>query len=195
MSNLKQSDLEERKRIYYSAIVNAFIDSSMERDRNLLNLSAGGIGLLVTLMTTVGVHSTFGLCLYISSIISFSVAIILILHVFKLNKSYLLKLATDEKTTEVPLKKYDSAIFILFILGIIFLFSIGLSTANHQLNSKESQTMSADVNKKKRIIESVDDLSKLSPDSIRSLTDLAKLKPTKGSDNKKDNSNSDSEKK
>ena len=42
---------------FYSAAVQAWVTTRMEKDRALLNLAAGGIGLLVTLLTTVGPSS------------------------------------------------------------------------------------------------------------------------------------------
>lgn len=89
----------------------------MERDRSLLNLSAGAIGLIVTLMTTVGVTSTCELFLYVTANLVFGATIILILHVFKLNKIYLLNLANDNPADDNKLKKYGNSIFVLFIYG------------------------------------------------------------------------------
>jgi len=194
--NANQDDLNEKQNIYYSAIVNAYIESSMERDRSLLNLSAGGIGLLVTLMTTVGVRSTCELLLYIASSVTFGSAIVLILHVFKLNKVYLLKLVKNELTIEDnKLKRFDNAIYVLFISGVALLFSIGIFATINQLTSKEKGNMSDDNKKEKRIIESVQDLSKLRPDSTdgkKSLQGLADLKPKKDSGTKTDSSSSSS---
>jgi hypothetical protein len=196
MTKPKQNtDLKERQRIYYSAIVNAYIESSMERDRSLLNLSAGAIGLLVTLMTAVGVSSTFELVLYAAATICFAVNIVLILHVFRLNKTYLLNLANDEPTDDIKLKKFDSSIFAAFLTGVVLLFSIGVSATLSQLNQKENHPMSGEKKESKKIIESFDDLSKLQPDSThgkKSLQDLAKLKPKPESGGKTGETSSDS---
>jgi hypothetical protein len=191
------SDLKERERIYYSAIVDAFIDSSMERDRSLLTLSSAGIALDVTLMTTVGVHSTFELILYILSVLLFGSAIIFILHVFKLNKEYLLRLASGEKADDPKLKKADNAIYALFVSGIILLFAVALSSAVYQLNHKENHTMSSEEKKSKRLDESLDNLSKLGPEDIdakKSLNGLSQLKPKPDSSDQKPDSSSENEK-
>ena len=190
----KSKELKEKENIYYSALVSAYVESSMERDRSLLYLCAGGIGLLVTLMTTVGVQSTFELLLYITSFLAFGVAIILILHVFKLNRKYLVQLASNEEADETELKKTDSIIYFLFISGVLLLFFIGLITSINQLITKEKNIMAKenknDEKKTTRLIESVDDLAKMSPDTTvkKSLSDLAKLKPQADSskDNKKE---------
>ena len=185
-------DKEEKKNIFYSAIINAYIESSMERDRSLLYLCGGGIALLVTLMSTVGVHSICELILYIAAFLVLGTVIILILRVFRLNQNYLIQLASDKDPDEAPLKKIDSAIFILFIVGVCLLFTIGVLTSINQIISKEMTEMADDGKKIKRVDESVKDLSKLHPDAMKSLQDLAKLKPSADSSGKKGNASSDS---
>lgn len=53
-------DLANKKEeLYLSAVINGWIETRMERDRTLLALSTGGVGLLVTLVTTVGPPGSF----------------------------------------------------------------------------------------------------------------------------------------
>lgn len=57
MSEQKPDSIEQQKDVaYYSALVSAWIQTKMERDKTLASLSAGGIGLLVTILSTVGVQ-------------------------------------------------------------------------------------------------------------------------------------------
>jgi hypothetical protein len=123
------NELKEKQLAFYSAIVDAYVQTSLERDRSLLNLSVGAIGLLVTLLTTVGAQSFFVITLYIFSFLFFTFSIILILRVFNLNKIYLLQLANNESIDEPKFKKYDRAIYWFFLMGIIFSSSIGITNA------------------------------------------------------------------
>jgi hypothetical protein len=43
---------------YFAAIANAWVNTRVEHDKSLLTLSAGGIGLLITLLSTVGIETT-----------------------------------------------------------------------------------------------------------------------------------------
>ena len=48
MSDENKNSLEEQKGVaYYSALVNAWITTRMEKDKQLLTLSAAGIGLII----------------------------------------------------------------------------------------------------------------------------------------------------
>ena len=69
-------EVDDQKRVeFYSAGLTAWYNTRLEHDKSLLTLSAGGIGLLMTLMTTVGVSSAESLVLYICALVAFSVLI------------------------------------------------------------------------------------------------------------------------
>lgn len=67
---------------YYASSVNAWFNTSLEHDKSILTLAAGGIGLLITLLTTIGLSSAEALVLYVGAITSFLVALISVLVVF-----------------------------------------------------------------------------------------------------------------
>lgn len=51
---MSPEEIDDQKRVeYYAASVNAWFNTSLEHDKSLFTLSAGGIGLLITLLTTV----------------------------------------------------------------------------------------------------------------------------------------------
>lgn len=78
-------EIKNQKEVeFYAASVNAWFNTSLEHDKSLFTLSAGGIGLLLTLLTTVGLSSAESLVLYIGAILSFLSAIIAILLIFSL---------------------------------------------------------------------------------------------------------------
>ena len=53
----EEIEFQKKQIEYYASCVNAWFNTKLERDRSLLTLSAGGIGLLITLLTTVGLSS------------------------------------------------------------------------------------------------------------------------------------------
>lgn len=51
-------EIEDLKTVeYYSAAVTAWFNTALEHDKSILTLAAGGIGLLITLLTTVGLST------------------------------------------------------------------------------------------------------------------------------------------
>ncbi len=59
---------------FFSAVVGAWIETRMEKDKTLLSLATAGIGLLVTLLTAVGPSSVHELWLYAGAGASFIIA-------------------------------------------------------------------------------------------------------------------------
>ncbi len=53
-------ELEGKNIAHYSILLNAWINIEMKRDKILVTLSVAAIGLLVTILTTVGVENTWG---------------------------------------------------------------------------------------------------------------------------------------
>lgn len=47
-------DARVRDDVYYAVLLDAFVNSRMERDKSLLALSSGGVGLTITLISTFG---------------------------------------------------------------------------------------------------------------------------------------------
>jgi hypothetical protein len=61
---------------YHATLVAAWVNTRMERDKSVLTLSAGGIALSTTLLTTVGPHTCVALVLYTLVTVAFSIALI-----------------------------------------------------------------------------------------------------------------------
>jgi hypothetical protein len=71
---MPESDDEREKRLlrelkaknvaHYSVMLDAWIQTRMALDKSLITLSAGGVGVLVTLLTTVGVARPWQIYLY-----------------------------------------------------------------------------------------------------------------------------------
>lgn len=142
-------EIENQKRVeYYAAIVNAWFNTSLEHDKSLLTLSAGGIGLLLTLLTTVGLSSTEALVLYIGAIASFVVALVAILVVFRRNRTHIEVILSGKSTSNDPLlTKLDTTALWAFGIGVLFTAIIGIAAAVHSYTTKE-KTMANEPTKK-----------------------------------------------
>ena len=92
---MEDSELVAQKAIqFYGAGVTAWFNTALEHDKSILALSAAGIGLLITLLTTTGLASAEALLLYVGAILSFLLSIICVLFIFNRNKGYIEKVIT-----------------------------------------------------------------------------------------------------
>ena len=114
--------------------MNAWISSKFEFDKSLLFLSAGAIGLLVTLLTTIGVDSLSLQILYIVSLISFITCIGIILKIYSQNSKYLNKIIAGEKARDELLAVLDKRLIVIFTIGMISSTMIGMYLAVKELN-------------------------------------------------------------
>jgi succinate dehydrogenase/fumarate reductase cytochrome b subunit len=170
---------KEKKLAYFQALLSAYTENSFEKDRSLLTLSSGAIGLLITLLTSVGINSVAELVLYILSFLAFGACIVLLLHVFTSNRELLLKIANEEKIVDNKLQKLDQTVFVLFLVGIVLFFSIGVISGVNQIKHKEDQHMAEESKKPEHLIESLNGIQKLDPGgkAIKSLQGLELLNP------------------
>lgn len=132
-------ELAHQKEIeYYASSVNAWFNTSLEHDKSILTLAAGGIGLLITLLTTIGLSSAEALVLYVGAITSFLVALISVLVVFRHNRTYIEQVLAGKISGNYPLlAKADSIALWAFGVGVVFTAVIGIATAIHSYTSKE----------------------------------------------------------
>jgi len=122
---------------YYAAKANAWFNTKLEYDKSLLVLSAGAIGLLVTLLTTVGVNSFALLFVFFAAIINFVVCLVAVLAIFSRNAKHLEDLIAGKKANDPVLGVLDSLTIYSFIIGIILASVIGLATATTEVLKKE----------------------------------------------------------
>ena len=125
----KEKDIE-----FYSATVNAWYLTRFEKDKHLLSLSSGGIALLVTLSTAVGVASICTAAMYILAVTSFLLCIISVLMIFSVNSDHLEKIIAEEEVSNPLLSALDKIAVGTFIFGIIFTLLVALFTSIHNFN-------------------------------------------------------------
>src|ERR1041384_3619076 len=122
-------DLDKDKHTaYYSALVEAWVNTQMEKDKSLLTLATGGIGLLITLLTTVGVASHLALWLYVCGLASFLITILSAVSIFRRNARFIQCLINDDAPSDRDLKRLDRLMYWSFILGLVSSIGVGITT-------------------------------------------------------------------
>ena len=184
---------DEKEVAYYTAKVNAWFNTKFERDKSLLVLSAGAIGLLVTLLTTVGVNSFDLLFIFAASMVSFLICIVTVLTIFSRNAKYLEDLIAGKRTNDSILSFLDSLSIFTFILGVILASVIGLVTATNVVIAKEANM--SDKKESNLTFDSVNGASNLAPQGIEKRSfngaqNLAPQRPNSSTVNSSGNSQS-----
>ena len=156
----------------------------MERDKTLVTLSAAAIGLLVTILTTVGVKHSWEVLLYAFAVISFLITIWSSLTIYQLNSEHLEEAIKGSSAKDPRLEKYDKQSVRAFIIGSMATLLIGVSSASYELiNLKvnkmtNQQKSSSNSGKPATLRESLDGVTKLSPNlEKKSLDGITNLKP------------------
>lgn len=129
---------EQKAVAYYGAAVTAWFTTSLEYDKNLLTLSAAGIGLHLTLLTTVGLKSAEGLVLYIGAILCFTAALLTVLRVFRLNQKHIEEIVSSKVSgTDPALGRLDLFGIVNFGIGVVLTAIVGISTAVSSYSDKD----------------------------------------------------------
>jgi hypothetical protein len=127
MSDKKQSKVElqeyHNKRVaHYSALMNAWISTRTEYTRTIITLSTAGLGVIISLSTSIGLKSYVEFHLFLFTVISFAISIFLGLVSYHLNCKQIEKLYEEKGNINYILKP------IKYILNGIFMISIILGT-------------------------------------------------------------------
>lgn len=134
-----QKDIE-----FYAAATTAWFDTKLERDKSLLTLSAGGIGLLITLLSTIGIHSIESLILYATALLSFICSLAAVLWIFKRNAAHLEDINRGKEGGDLLLDLLDNAAIFCFFLGVVLSSIMGMSSAFHSFQTQEIHMASGD---------------------------------------------------
>ena len=131
IQKLQLSKEDAKGNAYYTATVNAWLNTRFEFDKSLLTLSAAGIGLAVTFITQFGIPSISVLALQVFAVLAFATSGGVVFNIYKKNADYLLNVANDKPTGS--LKDLDGLAIVCFTIGIAFLFAAGIASAVFKL--------------------------------------------------------------
>lgn len=132
-----QMSEQEKEVQWYSATVNAWFSTRLEHDRSLLTLSAGAIGLLITLLSTVGVKSVESALLYGAAMLSFLISLASVLWIFRRNGTHLTEIIRSNAFGDPVLRMLDAVAIGSFFFGVVLSSIIGISAAVHSLQPSE----------------------------------------------------------
>lgn len=152
-------------------MISAWINSKMERDKQLLGLSASGIGLLVTLLRTVGASNKLQIVCFCLALICFLITVILVICILDQNSKHIEEILNNSKTQESKVLQYlDHIAAISFVVAMVSIIIIGFSISLSNLSEKEN-TMSKEQqnNNQAKFTKTENDVSEFSLNGIANL--------------------------
>jgi hypothetical protein len=144
-----QPDTDQLKNVeFYAANLNAWFNTRFEHDKSLLTLSAGAVGLLITLISAVGVKSVEILILYVLALLCFIVCLGALLWIFRRNAKHLEDVVSEIEKNDQLLDVLDRVAVITFMLGVVFSSIIGISTAIYSYIDKVTEMTDKKISSK-----------------------------------------------
>lgn len=154
---------------FFAATVNAWYATNLEHDKSLFVLAGGGIGIMISLLTTVGFDSYWILALFLGAIFSFLFCLAYLLKIFEGNRDYLEAIvAGTHQDADTNLKRWDKIAKNSFFVGVMFSTAVGLAVAALKIPTKpteQKQVTSANQTPTERSIalDSVQGAARLQP--------------------------------
>ena len=121
------NEKSQKKVAYYSALVNAWIQTKMEVDKTLIIISSAGIGFLITIISKLDINNVTELIIYLSAFISFFIVIITCVEVFRKNAVYIKNIIDEKDDNHKSLDTYSFVAKLFFTLALIFILILGIS--------------------------------------------------------------------
>ncbi len=121
----QDSKQKEKELVYYEQLVRAWIDTRFEFDRQLIWLSAGGLGFILSLMASKKISGIAEELISIIAASLFLVSIVTMTLVFRMNAEYIRYLVREDESSRIScwklaLKIGDWLAIGSFFMGILF---------------------------------------------------------------------------
>lgn len=158
-------EYEQKEVIFYSAMLNAWLNTRLERDKQLLGLSVTAIGLLVTLLRIVGVSSLLQFTFFSLALVAFLITVATIINILDKNSTHIENILNGSEDERETLKNLDKRAGISFIVGMVLIVIIGIHSAIIHLNQTRismNQEIPSDKNPE-LVNDSWDGVAKLRP--------------------------------
>jgi hypothetical protein len=132
-------DLKQQKEVeLYAAEMAAWFNTSLERDKSIFALSAGGIGLLLTLLTTIGLNNVVLLVLYIAAVLAFLVSLVAVVAIFRHNQVHIERVSQGHYALDPVLTLLDQVAISAFGIGAVLAAVIAIATAVISYSEREN---------------------------------------------------------
>jgi len=162
MEEKEKNDLKEVE--FYSNSVNAWFSTKLEGTKSILAISAGGLGLLITLLTAFGVNNLTELLIYFGSIFCFLISIIFMISVFFRNAKFLSDMNNGKDENDKILDLMHNIGLWSFVIGIILAFLIGCSILINTIPyNKEDVMQSNDKRKNVKVEKNFNNAQSMKP--------------------------------
>ena len=130
MESSDKEDYEAKEKAFYSAMIGAWLNTRLERDKQLLGLSVTAIGLLVTLLRTVGVSSLLQIILFVLALFAFLITVVSVIYILDENSTHIKKILLEGSEIESrKLMCLDTTAGISFVVGMVLIVIIGMDSA------------------------------------------------------------------
>lgn len=130
-------ELEGKNIAHYSIMLSAWVQTRMERDKTLVALSAAFTGLLITILTTIGVNDLYELGLVFIAFIGFGTCIFSSLTIYQLNAEHIENELRGKSTEDLKLEKFDKLSINSLRIGVLFFILFGFLNAINFITNKE----------------------------------------------------------
>ena len=145
MTDPQNEPADEKAIAWYAAGLDAWYATRLEHDKSLLTLSAGGIGLLITLESTVGIPSLTAMIFASLAVLAFIACLVAVLLIFKGNSDHLEEVVQAGKGHSPRLAFLDRFAICAFLAGVILSCVVGFAGATRSIATKRFDM--ADVKK------------------------------------------------
>jgi uncharacterized membrane protein len=127
------AELQGKNIANYSVLLTAWIQTRMERDKTLVTLSAAGIGLLVTILSTSGMKSVLQLALCGTALASFLITIWSCVQIYQRNSSHLeQEIRGTYPKKDFKLETFDQLSLYAFFIAVLCAVGVGIVSAVNQ---------------------------------------------------------------
>lgn len=172
---------QEAKEVeFYAAQVTAWLNTRFEHDKSLLTLSAGGIGLLITVALATGFKSVAALAIYCAALFSFVACLACVLWIFRRNAVHLENVVRGSGEDDTLLSLLDKIAVAAFMCGVLLSSMLGVSAAVDSFIDKKEKEMS-DQKKQSGVptFDSVNGVNQMYPQLLeKSLNGINNMRPS-----------------
>jgi hypothetical protein len=144
METSSHDEYRDKDKIFYTSTLNTWYTLRLEKDKQLLTLSVTALGVLITLLRTVGVSRYCQAVFFAIAGVCFCFTIIFILFSLEKSSIYLQQIINNSPEEEKPIIILDRLSNICFIFAMLAVLAIGADSIINDLSkekimSQESQ--------------------------------------------------------